>query len=272
MHDLLIIIISDLEQIVQIIENTPHNKKLKRFFVFIGPKPGSNDLNGITSDDLYLLLENAVQQTTDPYNMAIRAAILYSRANNFLFGTTNSIPNIGQIETTLHELRLNASQGQLNLIVKNNLICLSKEYLLFKGFEELYTEISKLTSTESKVDEFELAQALSGKPANEETIIAAIKEIVNLKFVSFPDGGVDDTSDSLIIKLQKISKSLTEENPHVIIHSDIISLERLEEERNKIPQDGAIIMCTAIPFETNLEFQKLESKDPKLFINIFTKN
>jgi len=227
--------------------NIPNNEEFKLFFIFVGNRPSIEELNYISEKDNYLILENAIQLGNKFMEIAIRAGILLSsQFNEFLFCFSNNFPNINNIKQTFNELN-----NKIEIITTDQCIGVSKEFLLFYGFDDLYKYVNKIQLPDDIID---LAEAMNGKPSSCETTITAIKE-----FVDFTDVFVVSEIPGKIG--EKITENIINYNieiPKTIIFSDNINKDELKEATQRIPSDGAVILITNEPEKYENPFQLLK--------------
>jgi hypothetical protein len=271
MYDTIIIVVEDPNTATTAASIIPVSDILKRFFIFIGQTPTINDLKWLTINDNHLILENITNFGEEFINIAIRTGILYTRANNFIFCSTNNLPSEKEI---LGVLKNTIKTKKTELIIESNFLCASREYLLFYGFDDLYNKFNEniFNSSNQSTNQYELAQAINGQESSEETVISALNELIDLNKIHLKQDLKIFEISNFWNKARKTFKSLDSSNPQVIIYYFPIDKSTLEKERKNIPPNGAIIITT-MDTETTKElpnpFQKLKT-NTGIFLSIYT--
>jgi hypothetical protein len=241
MYKSIIVIINESNQIEQATTIIPKSDNIQRFFIFIGKRPTVGELSFINNEDNYLILEDANKLGQLAIEMTIRAGILYSQANYFNFCLSSSLPSIANIEQTFNKLEQNASRNIIDIITSDKTVGISRESLLFSGFNDMYQKINDLVNNILNLSsdvQYDLSQAISGTPSPEVVIIQAIKEFVLLSEVKIESSN----KETPILKLIKNEiLSYSENKPRIIIFTDIIDKSKLKSACNKIPNDGVVI-------------------------------
>ena len=246
MHKTIVVIIDRPESTEKINNQIPRNKSLQRFFVFIGQRPSMSELEIIENGDNYLILEDATTLGIEATKIALRAGILYSESNYFVFCSDKSNITTTQAEQIFSKIKQEHISGDTGIILDSDVIGVSREYLLFAGFDELYDKFLTINTTQQiteTADFIEVAKAMSGEPVNNQALLAAIGELCELTNVEIHE----ENNFSILTVLKSHINNYTSENPKIIIYSTPISKAVLKHACNKIPTNGIVLVVTDTP-------------------------
>lgn len=236
MYSTIVIIVTDPSDAIKIEPKVSHNADTKRLFVFIGQKPTVDDLRWITPDDMYLILENAIDLGDNAYKMAIRAGVLYTTSNAFIFCNANNIPNDGVITQLIKKATQKISDQDIGLFTEDSAIAINREYILFSGFDTLYIDFLNTLQQNPKINPIQIAQAMSGQPVSEDIAIAAINELCPLEHV-YSEQSIPNSSF-----WNKAIKSTESKQPKSILFCQEVAPDLISIARTKIASDGIVII------------------------------
>lgn len=242
MYKTIIVVVQNTKDAETAALNLPHNETLKRFFVYVDERPLPSELLWKTNDDFYIVLEKAINLNDAAFEIAFRAGILYTKADQFIFCMSNDTPNEQIINKTFNTL---IHSYEMNIIKEDNFIALNREYILYYGFEEIYKQI-KYMNRSTTISKISLAQTMAGEPSTLADAIKALKEFVDLDTL-YIEGREEDITPTI----QEIAYNFrhrSDENANVILYQYSKNPITFKEEFNRligcIPNNGLVILVT----------------------------
>jgi hypothetical protein len=231
--------------------NIRKDSEVRNFVIFMGQHPGEDHLSMLSSQDTYLILENIVAMDMTGIEMAVRAGVIYNNANNIIFAAANNYPSLQQSVFLFDTLKKDSTEDNPEILAKDGLVCVSKEYLLFYGFDNLYEKCketlidkSHKSSTDDISNQLDLAKAMSGNPCSDQIIVQAIHEIVVPKTICINNHNKNTDMEDFWNDFIKSSDITLDLKANMIVFLGVPTKQQLDVARNEIPQDGIVIINT----------------------------
>lgn len=238
-QDTIIVLCKTLNEAMIASSQIERKHDLNRLFIFLGKRPGRNELSWMAPTDSSFCLERALEWGSEPELLGIRAGLMFASGWDLLFCWASNCPSPQDIEWIRKELK---TEGVAKL---SNVWGITRDHYILKGLGESTPTISseQVKKVDSISDGLLLAEALAGNPVELKVALAALKEVVPVTSMAVHNSAIKSDCKPVVDAIANLASFIDEDSPVCILAGEI-NEDELNVLRTKLPNNGAVIQIT----------------------------
>jgi hypothetical protein len=233
-HDTLVILCKNLNDAIIASNRVQIKHDSRRLFIFLGKKPTNKDLTWMSNTDSAFTLEKAIEWSSNPEMLGIRAGLMFATGWDLIFMWAHDCPTAENIEWIKSQLKID---GQAKLA---NVWGMTRDYYILYGLgekESLFIREEPMSEAQLGL---EIANALDGKACKPEIAFVALEKTVAVSPVFIHSSALQEKHQNILGVFKHKVEVDNEACISAIIGEDGTS-EDLDTCRSKIANYGVVM-------------------------------